>query len=192
MHVCNVKLLPTLGSENFRLTVISLVTVCSTKICVTLCPWTHSVFLCYCCSVKVVSDSLPLHELQHARLPCPLLFPGVCSNSCPLSPGMLSNHLILCGPLLPFPSLFPSFSISRSNEYSGLISFRIDWFDLAVQETSRIFSKTTIHQVFSAQPSLWTNSHIHTWLLEKPYFWLYDKVNILSQQSDVSAFAYTV
>ena len=51
MHVCNVKLLPTLGSENFRLTVISLVTVCSTKICVTLCPWTHSVFLWCCCSV---------------------------------------------------------------------------------------------------------------------------------------------
>ena len=51
MHVCNVKLLPTLWSENFRLTAISLVTVCSTKTCVTLCPWTHSVFSCYCCSV---------------------------------------------------------------------------------------------------------------------------------------------
>ena len=103
---------------------------------------------------------------------------------------MLSNHLILCHPLLLPPSIFPSirvfsnesvllikwpkywsFSISFSNEYSGLISFRIDWLDLlAVQGTLRVFSSTTIqkHQFFSAQPSLWFKSHIHKWLLEKP------------------------
>ena len=96
---------------------------------------------------SVVSDSLWPHGLQHARLPCPSLSSGVCSNSCPLS--QWSNHLIFCHPLLLLPSVFPSisvfsnesalrirwpkywsFSISPSNEYSGLISFRIDWFGL--------------------------------------------------------------
>ena len=68
-----------------------------------------------------------------------------------------------------------SFSISPSNEYSGLSPFRIDRFDLAVQGILRVFSSTTVwkHQFFSAQPSLWSNSHIHTWLLEKPSLWLY-------------------
>ena len=60
-----------------------------------------------------------------------------------------------------------SFSISPSNEYLGLISFRIDWQSKGIL---RVFSSTTIwkHQFFSAQPSLWSNSHICTWLLEKP------------------------
>ena len=99
--------------------------------------------------------------------------------------GMPSNHLILCLPLL-LPSIFPgirvfsnesvlctswpkywsfSFNISPSNEYSGLISFRIHWFDLlSLQGLSRVFSNTTIqeHQIFSTQLSLWSNSHIHT------------------------------
>ena len=103
---------------------------------------------------------------------------------------MPSNHLILCHPLLLLPSIFfcirvfsnelvlhigwPkywSFSISSSNEYSGLISFRIDWFDLlAIQGTLRVFYSTIVwkYQFFGAQPSLWSHSHIHTWLLEKP------------------------
>ena len=88
--------------------------------------------------------------LQHTRLPCPSLSPGVCSNSCPLNRWY---HLILCHPDLLLPTVFLSicvfsnelalflrwpkywsFSISPSNEYSGLIFFRIDWFDLlAVQ-----------------------------------------------------------
>ena len=100
--------------------------------------------------------------------------------------GMPSNHLSLCHPFLLFPSNFPgirgfsnesalcirwskywsfSFSISPSNKYSGLISFRIDWLDLlAVQGTSGVFSSTTVrkHQFFSTQPSLWSNSHIRT------------------------------
>ena len=81
---------------------------------------------------------------------------------------MRSNHLILCHPLLLLPSLFPSirvfsnesplhirwpkywsfnFSLSPSNEYSGLISFRINWFDhLAVQGLSRVFSNTTVQK----------------------------------------------
>ena len=97
---------------------------------------------------------------------------------------MVFNHLILCCPLLLLPSIFPririfynetalcikwpkhwsfSFIISPSNEYSGLISFRIDFDLLAVQGISRVFSSTTIqkHQFFSAQLSLWSNSHIH-------------------------------
>ena len=102
-----------------------------------------------------MSNSLWPHRLQHARLPCPSLFPGVCSHSCPLGgwPPILSCHLLLL-----LPSIFPSirvfssesalcirqskccsfsFSIfSSSSEYSGLTSFRIDWFDLlAVQGT---------------------------------------------------------
>ena len=97
---------------------------------------------------------------------------------------MPSNHLILCRPILFLPSIFPSikdftnesvlhirwpkywsFSISSSNEYSGLISFRIDWFDLlAIQGLSRVFSNTTVQkrQSFSAQLSLQSKSHIHT------------------------------
>ena len=103
---------------------------------------------------------------------------------------MPSNRLILCHPLL-LPSIFASirvffsesvlhirwprywsfsFSISPSKEYSGLIFFRIDWFDLsAVQGILKVFFSTTIrkHQLFGTQLSLWSNSHIHTWLLEK-------------------------
>ena len=98
---------------------------------------------------------------------------------------MPSNHLILCLPLLPiFPSIrilmtssesalhikWPkywifSFSISPSNEYSGLISLKIDWFDLlVVQWTLKCLLQTTAqkHQFFGAQPSLCYNSHFHT------------------------------
>ena len=107
-----------------------------------------------------MSNSLQPHGLQHTRPPCPSPTPGVYSNSCPLIESVMpSNHLILCRPLLLPPSIFPSirvfsnesvlpirwpkcwsfsFSISPSNEYSGLISFRIDWFDpLAVQGTHK-------------------------------------------------------
>ena len=104
---------------------------------------------------------------------------------------MSSNHLIHCRPLLLLPSIFPSikvfssesglhirwpkycsFSMSTSNEYSGLISFRIDWFDLlAIHRTlKRVFCSTTIqkHRLFGTQPSLCSDSYICTWLLEKP------------------------
>ena len=103
-----------------------------------------------------MSDSLQPHGLQHARPPCPSPIPRAYSNS-PIVLVMPSNHLILSHPLLLLPSIFSSirvfskesvlcirwpkywrfsFSISPSNEYSGLISFRIDWLDLlAVQET---------------------------------------------------------
>ena len=105
---------------------------------------------------------------------------------------MPSNPLILFHPLFLLPSIFPSirvfsnelalcirwpkywsfgFSISPSNEYSGLISFRIDWLDLlAIQGTlkSLLQHHSVKHQFFSTQLSLWSNSHIHTWLPEKP------------------------
>ena len=99
---------------------------------------------------------------------------------------MPSNHVILCHPLLLLPSIFPgikvfsnesalcirwpkywsfSLSISPSNEYSGLISFRIDWLDLLQSKgLSRVSSNTILqrHEFFSTQPSLWFNCHIHT------------------------------
>ena len=98
-----------------------------------------------------MSNSLPPHGLQHARLPCPSPTPGAYSVSDAIVLVMPSYHLILCHPLLLLPSIFPSFrvlsnelvlrirwpkywsvsfSITLSNEYSGLISLRIDWFDL--------------------------------------------------------------
>ena len=64
-----------------------------------------------------------------------------------------------------------SFSISTSNKYSQLTSFRIDWFDLlGIQGTLKSLFSTTVwkHLFFGTQPSLWSNSHNHTWLLEKP------------------------
>ena len=105
---------------------------------------------------------------------------------------MDSNHLILCHPLL-LPSIFPStsffsdelalrikwpkywsfiFSISPSSEYSGLISFRNDWFDsLLSKGLLRVFFSIEIqkHQFFGTR----SNIHIHTWLQEKPSLWVY-------------------
>ena len=68
-----------------------------------------------------------------------------------------------------------SFSISPSNKYSGLISLgRTGWISLLSKGLSGVFSNTTVqkHQFFDAQLSLESNSHIHSWLLEKPYLWL--------------------
>ena len=102
-----------------------------------------------------------------------------------------SNHLIFCHTLLLLPLIFPSirvfsnesalrirwpkhwrfsFSISPSNEHPGLISFRTGWIFLQSKGLSRVFSNTTVqkHQFFGTQLPLWSNSHTHTWLLEKP------------------------
>ena len=107
-----------------------------------------------------MSDSLQSHGLQNTRFPCKSPTPETCSNSLSIEPiesVMQFNHLIFCHPILLLPSIIPSirvfsnesvlcirwpkywsfsFSISLFNEYSGLISFRIGWFDLlAVQGT---------------------------------------------------------
>ena len=144
--------------------------------------------LCFFCSL--MSDYLRPHGLQQARLPCPSPSPRVSSNSCPLSQW--------CHPTIPSSiGLFPpalnfcqhqdrfqwvgslhqvakywsfSFSISPSSEYSGLISFRTDWFELlAVQGTdnSLLQHHSVKASLLGGQPSLWSNSYIGTWLLEK-------------------------
>ena len=108
------------------------------------------------------------HGLWHAKLLCPSLSPGTCSNSCPLScwcyPTISSSVTLLL-----LPSIFPSikvfsnelalcirwpkywsfsFSISPSNEYSGLIFLRIDWFDLLLAKgLSRVFSAETDNSI---------------------------------------------
>ena len=96
------------------------------------------------------SDSLWPHELQHASLPCPSPTPGACSNSCsssrwchppisssvvPISscPQSFPNESVLC---IRWPKYW-SFNFSCPSEYSGLISFRIDWFDLVVHGTPK-------------------------------------------------------
>ena len=142
-------------------------------------------------SHSVMSDFFWPHGLWHTWLPYPLPSPRVCSNPCPLSwwchPTIPSSVIPFSSCLKSFPeSVFSnesalcirwpkywsfSFSICPSNEYSGLISFRMDLFDLlAVQGTLKI--PLQFHSlkasILRAQPSLWSNSHIHTWLLEKP------------------------
>ena len=136
-------------------------------------------------SHSVMSDSLQPHEQQHTGLLCPSPNPGACSNSCPLvSDSIQPSHLHWL--LLLMSSIFPSirvffsesvlcvrwpkywsfsFSISSSNEYSGLVSFRIDWLDLlAVQGTL----KSLLQHHSSKASFIWcsafliSNSHIHT------------------------------
>ena len=133
-----------------------------------------------------VSDSLQSHRLQHSRLPCPLSSPGACSNPCPLS---LWCHPTISSSVIPFSSClqsfpasgsFPmsvlrirwpilywsfSFSISPSNEYSGLISFRIDWLDLlAVQGTLK-----SLLQYHSSKASILWRSAFFMVQLSHPY-----------------------
>ena len=144
-------------------------------------------------SRSVVSDSLRPHEPQHARPPCPSPTPRVYSNSCPLSRWChpaISFSVI--HPILLFPSIFPSirsfcnesalcirwpkywsfsFSISPSNAHPGLTSFRMDWLDLLVVQgtlKSLLQYHSSKHYFFGTQISLWSNYHIHIWLVEKP------------------------
>ena len=133
----------------------------------------------------VVSDSLRPHGLQHNRLLCPLSSPEACSNSCPLSRWY---HPTISSSVTPFSCLqsFPasgSFpvrqfftsggqSIGASASASVLPMIIQSWFLLGLiglisllsKGILRVFSSTTVwkHQFFSAQPSLWSNSRIHT------------------------------
>ena len=141
----------------------------------------------------VMSNSLQPHGLQQAQqaslsITSSLSLLKLMSIKSVIS----SNHLILCHPLLLLPSIFPSikvfsnesalhirwpkywsfsFNISPSNEYSGRISFRMDWLDLlAVQGTlkSLLQQHSSKASFFGAQLSLQSKSYIHTWPLEKP------------------------
>ena len=143
-------------------------------------------------SRSVVSDSLWPHRLQHVRPPCSSPTPGVYSNPCPLHRWY---HPTTSSSVVPFSSclqFFPasgSFPMSQffasdgqntgvSASASVLPIIIKDWcplrftglISLQSKGLSRVFSNTTVqkHQFFCAQPSLWSNSHICTWLLEIP------------------------
>ena len=142
-------------------------------------------------SRTAVSDSLWPYGLQHARPPCPSTTPGVYSNSCPLS---RCCHPTISSSVIPSsscPQSFPalaSFPMSQFFESGGqsigvsasasVLPMNIqDWFPLGwtgwislqSKGLSGVFSNTTVqkHQFFGDQLSIWSNSHFHTWLLEK-------------------------
>ena len=142
-----------------------------------------------------MSHSLQPHGLQHARLPCPSLSPGVCSHSCPLSPWCC---LIISSSVAPFFFCLQSFPATWSFPVSQLFasggqsigtsasvsvlpmniqgwspSWLTGLISLQPEGLSRGFSSTTIwkHQFFGTQPSLWSKSHIciclyYCWSLE--------------------------
>ena len=137
-------------------------------------------------SCSVMSDSLRSHGILHARLPCPP------------NPGVTQTwwcHPTISSSVIPFSSFLQSFPASGSSQMSQLFSsggqsigvsasasvlpMNIqDWFPLGLtggislqsKGLSRVFSNTTVqkHQFFGIQLSLQSNSHFHTWLLEKP------------------------
>ena len=150
-----------------------------------------------------MSDSLWPRGLQHARPPCPFPSPRVCSNSCPLSRWC---HPTILSPVVPFSSCFQSFPTSGSFLMSQLfisggqstgasasalvLPVNIQdwsplgwtgWISLQSKGLSKVSSNTTVqkHQFFSAQTSLRFNSHIHTWLPEKPQLWPYGPLSVL-------------
>ena len=142
-------------------------------------------------SCSVVSDSLRPRESQHARPPCPSPTPGVYPNSCASSqwchPAISSSVVPFssCPQSLPASESFPMSQLfhwgGQSTGVSALASFLpkksqgwssewTGWISLQFKGLSRVFSNTTVqkHQFFSAQFSSQSNSHIHTWPLEKP------------------------
>ena len=136
-----------------------------------------------------------LHGLQHARLPCPSPTPGACANPCPSTQwchSTISSSVVSfssCLQSFPASGSFPvshffcirwpkywsfSFSISLSNEYSGLISLRTDWFDLLTVQrtfksspTPQFKSISSLVLSFLYGPTFTLVSNSHTWLLEK-------------------------
>ena len=138
----------------------------------------------------VVSDSLWPHELQHARPPCPSPTPGVHTNPCLLSwwchPTISSSVVPFssCPQSFPAPGSFPMSQLFAWGDQSIGVSVSASvlpvntqdwsplgwtgWISLKSKGLSRVFSNTTVqkHQFFSSQLSLWSNSHIHTWLLD--------------------------
>ena len=143
-------------------------------------------------SHSVMSDCLQPHGLQHTSLPWPSLSPRICSDLCPLSrwchPTVSSfvSPFSLCPQSFPVSGSFPMSWLFTSGGQSigasalaSVLPMNIQgWFPLVLtglislmsKGLSRVFSSTTVwkHQLFGIQPSLWSSSHIHTWLLEKP------------------------
>ena len=149
-------------------------------------------------SVAQSYPTLQPHVLQHTRLPCPSPAPELVQTHFHwVGDANSSSHLMLSLPLLRLPWIFPSiksaddFPMSQLfDQVAKVFEFQLqnpmniqDWFPLgwtgltSLQSKwlSRVFSNTTAqkHQFFGAQLCLWSNSHIHTWLLEKPWLWLY-------------------
>ena len=146
--------------------------------------------LLHCCSVMF--NSLQPHRLQHNRILCPLLFPRVCSDSCPLSqwcyptisssaaPFSFCLQFFTASVFFPMSWLYTSGGQSiEASALASVLPMNIQgWFpfeftgliSLQSKGLLRVFSSTMIRkcQYFGAKPSLWSNSHIHTWLLEKP------------------------
>ena len=146
-------------------------------------------------SHQVMSDSLPPHGLQHARHPCPSP-PRVSSDSCPLSWWCC---LTISSSVILFASCLQSFLVSRSFltsqlfasggqsfgvSASAVLSMNIQgWFHLGltgfISLLSKGLSKSLLQhhgqksQFFGTQPFIWSNTHIHTWLLKKQLLWLY-------------------
>ena len=146
----------------------------------------HSHLLILLLSCSAVSDSLWPHGLQHYQTSLSFTISWSLLKLMSIEWMMPSNHLILCRPLLLLPSVFPrvfssesvlhirwpkywscSFNVSPSNEYSGLTSFRMDWFYLFAAQETLLQHNSQKHQFFSVQLSLRSNSHIHAWPLEK-------------------------
>ena len=150
----------------------------------------QSVFLLFSCSF--VSNSVQHHELQHARHPCPSPSPGACSNSCALSQWF---HPIILSFVVPFCSCLQSSPASGSfpitwvfapggqaigpsastadrpmNIQDWFLLGWTGWIYLQSKGLSKVFSNTTVqkHQFFGTQLSSQSDSHIHTWPLEKP------------------------
>ena len=140
-------------------------------------------------SISCVRLCNPMRRLQHARLLCPPLSPRICSNPCPLS---WWCHPTISSSVIPFscPQSFPASGLFQwigslhqvakigTSASASVLPLNIqDWFPLGwtgfislqSKGLSRVFSSTTVwkHQLFGAQPSLCSSSHIHTWPLEK-------------------------
>ena len=153
--------------------------------------WTN-ILSCHCSVAKSLPTLCDPHRLQHANLLCPPLSPGICSNSCALSQecyltiSVSATTFSFCpqsfpasGPF-PMSQLFTSGGQSVGASASAIVLPMIiqSWFPLGLtglislqsKGLSRFFSSTTVrkHQFFGTQPSLWSSSHIRTWLLEKP------------------------
>ena len=127
-------------------------------------PWTaaHQASLSLTVSPSLPSSS-PLHQWCHPAISSSDVFFSFCPQSFPASRSFPMSWLFISGDW--------SFSISPSNEYSGLIFFKIDWFDvITVQRISGVFSSSTVwrHQFFDALLFLWSSSHSHMWLLGRP------------------------